>query len=325
VNTTDRTGTSLPAFVSAHAPMPPLRAGLFAAELAEQLAVRHADGAVQGGLAETVRVCEVDGRYRPVLGRPSGRDGAPESDVRELGAVLARLLGVRPPLADRPTPPVGLPDPLWTVVVDTQHTDRARRPPAAVVARRLRDAARDLLLAEAPWPSAVAPPAYVPGADEQDPEDPPPPTRRSRRTLVIVGATVVVLVAAVALALTMGGGSNGGAAGGNRPPPSTSGQSPLPPVQVCLNPNCVVQVTFRPDGDQFSVCDKAKDGHSALAVYSRADQPGEKSIWASKGDGTCVNQRVEMPARTRVTVKACTGERAQNRIVACSDPVTAMA
>jgi hypothetical protein len=321
VNTIDETETSLRAFVRKRAPMRPLRAALFAAELAEQLAARHADGVVHGDLAHTVRVREVDGGERPVLDRSSGRDGEPESDVRELGVLLAQLLGVRPPSPGEPAPPPGIPDPLWTVVVDTQDVDRAQRPPAAVAARRFRDAARDLLLAEASWPSAVPPPAYVPGADEPDAGGPVPPRRRSRRVLVIVGAVVVLLVVAGALAMTVGGDATGGAAGGNRPSPSASGQ--LPPTQVCLNPNCVAQVTFRPDGDEFSVCDKAADGLSALAVFARSDQPGEKSIRAEKGAGSCVTQRVTMPARTRVTVKACTADRARNRLVACSDPVTA--
>jgi hypothetical protein len=333
VNTTDTTGTSLRAFVQAHAPMPLHRAALFAAELAEQLAARHGEGAAQGGLVDTVRVREVDGGHRPVLGRPSGRDGALASDVRELGAVLAQLIGTPPPASDKPVPaPTGVAGPLWTVVLDTQHADRERRPPAAVLARRLRDTARDLLLDEASWPSAVAPPEYVPGADEPDPEQSAAaagPARRRRWMLLVAGA-VVVLVAAAVLVATIGGGPTGGgptggADGGTGQSPGASGQSPGPPVQVCLNPGCPAQVTFRPDGDQFSVCDKAKDGRSAVAVYSRADQPGEKSIWASAGEGTCANQRVDVPANTRITIKACTGERADTRVVACSDPVTATA
>jgi hypothetical protein len=328
VNTTDTTGTNLRAFVRTHAPMPPQRAALFAAELAEQLAARHREGAAQGGLVDTVRVREVDGGSRPVLGRPAGHGEAPESDVRELGAVLAQLIGMRPPTLDKPPPaPPGPSGPLWTVILDTQHADRGRRPSAAVVARRLRDAARDLLLDEASWPSAVAPPEYLPGADDPDPEQPAPaaePAHRRRWVLLVAGA-VVVLVAAAVLVATIGGGSIGGADGGTGQSPSASGPSPGPPVQVCLNPGCPAQVTFRPDGDQFSVCDKAKDDRSAVAVYSRADQPGEKSIWASAGEGTCVNQRVDIPARTRITIKACTGERADNRVVACSEPVTATA
>jgi hypothetical protein len=328
VNTTDATGISLRAFVRAHAPMPPQRAALFAAELAEQLAARHREGAAQGGLVDTVRVRAVDSGHRPVLGRPSGRGGAPESDVRELGAALAQLIGVPPPVSDKPVPASpGIAGPLWTVVLDTQHADRGRRPPAAVMARRLRDAARDLLLDEAPWPSAVAPPEYVPGADDPDPEQPAPAagSARRRRWVLLVAAAVVMLVAAAVLVATIGGGPTGGADGGAGQTPGASGQSPGQPVQVCLNPGCPAEVTFRPDGDQFSVCDKAKDGRSAVAVYSRADQPGEKSIWASAGEGTCTNQRVGVPANTRIAIKACTGERADNRVVACSEPVTAMA
>jgi hypothetical protein len=331
VNTTDRTGTSLRAFVDARAPLAAQRAALFTADLADQIAARHAEGVVQGALADSVRVRSVDGDERPVLGRPA-RSGSPDGDVKELGLLLAALLGVTGPAPDTPAPP-GVPDPLWTVVTDAVDADRARRPPAAVLARRLRDATRDLLLGEVRWPSAVAPPDYVPGPDDAgEPDDAPAPARRHRLVLLTIGPVVlVVLVAVIVYAVVGDSGASGGDAGS--PPPGSPGSSgPVgssasagPSVQACLNPNCVAQVVFRADTDQFSVCDKAKDGLSALAVFSRANQQGERSIWASNGEGTCVNQRVEVQAGTRITFKACTADRPQNRLVACSEPVTATA
>jgi hypothetical protein len=319
MGTANRTQTSLRVFVDTHAPMPAPQAALFVADLADELAQRHAAGAAQGALADTVTVREADSRMRPVPGRPADPSGRPEEDVRELGVLLRHLLGNASADAG----------PLWTIIRDVGADDPFARPPAVVVARRLRDVARDLLLDEASWPTAPPPPGYVPGeegmADEASDEFPSIPRRR-RRGWVIAGAAGVTLATAAtatAVALAAGDGNGSGDSGGRASAQPSVSQGP--PVQVCVRAGCDAKAVFRPDGDRFEVCDGAKDGWSAVAVYTRGDRGGETAIWASNGAGTCLNQAPDLPEGTTVTVKACLGERPTNRVLECGAPVTARA
>jgi serine/threonine-protein kinase len=188
-------GQDLRTYLSEHAPVPPHRAALLVASLADQLAIAHAEGRAYRDLGpETVYVVEpgvrVDAEVVPKT------DGAASADVRAAGVLLARLLGATP-AGGRPE---GAPAVLWRVVESCTSGDSARRPGAALLARLLRDAARDLLLEVAPGagagPAAGPAPQYLPDRDAP-PE--PPPGRRSRRT------GRALLVAATALAIALAG------------------------------------------------------------------------------------------------------------------------
>src|SRR5439155_17384169 len=154
------TGVDLAGYVRAHAPMPPQRAALFAGELAEQLATLHAEGRAHGPLEIGVQVDTAGGGPRPLIVR-SGAAGPSHSatdDVWQVGLLLAHLLGVGM-LRDGGLPhrPPEIAPPLWSVLQRCLEPNPAARPPAAVLARQLRDVARDLLLGVAPWQSVIVP------------------------------------------------------------------------------------------------------------------------------------------------------------------------
>lgn len=138
-----------------HALPEPQRAALFAADLAEQLAVLHAEGRAYGPL-DAVHVETSEGRPRPVLAEPGELSEADSlaDDVRAVGALLADLLDAQEAAGqDLPLRPDDVPDVLWSLVVACLNADPATRPTVAVLAQQLRNIARDLLLGVAPWPS----------------------------------------------------------------------------------------------------------------------------------------------------------------------------
>jgi hypothetical protein len=290
--------------------------------VAEQLAALHAEGRTHGPLAAGARV-EHDGRYaRPVLGPPAGQ-ASPADDVRELGVLLSSLLR-----ANLSGPPDGVPVALWSLVQACLQPDPAARPSAAVLARRLRDVARDLLLGMAPWPSPGSAPVvagggapvpdYVPREEvASEPAGSVRAGRDRRRWLLIGSAAVAVLLAGVGATFAMRGTSSPN--GGAEPP------SQAPPIEVCLPPDCAAEGTFRAVGEHFVACDQKADGMSAVLLYRRADKPDETAVWASKGQGTCEDHDADIPEGTEITFKVCTGERDQNRIVRCGEPVTGTA
>jgi hypothetical protein len=206
----------LRSFLQEQAPLAPQKAALFAADLAEQVAALHAEGRKPGPLDIGVRVETGGGRARPVIVE-SEIETEPHrqlDDVWVLGSLLADLLGA-PMTPDRSPPPRpdNVPDALWSLVGAALATDPAARPTAAILARKLRDTARDLLLGVSPWPSAtgvaepaagqpadpgmeVPVPGYVPVAGT--PLDLPPPTRsrRGRRLIIVLAAAATVAVLA---------------------------------------------------------------------------------------------------------------------------------
>jgi hypothetical protein len=205
----------LRAFLQQDAPLAPQNAALFAADLAEQVAALHAEGRKPGPLENGVRVETGGGRARPVIVE-SEIETEPHrqlDDVWVLGSLLADLLGA-PMTPDRSPPPRpdNVPDALWSQVGAALATDPSARPTAAVLARQLRDTARDLLLGVSPWPSAtgVAQPAaddpgieapvpgYVPVAGSTFDLPQPTRSRRGQRpVIVVVAAAAVVILATV--------------------------------------------------------------------------------------------------------------------------------
>lgn len=223
-------GSDLPTFLRQHAPMTPQKGAVFAATLAEQLAALHADGRALGALDAGVRVEIVTGVARPVVieratvTRPGSPDTAAE-DVHGVGVLLVRLLGAELPRGpELPRRPDAVPDSLWSLVANCLTPNPAARPTAAVLARQLRDTARDLLLGVSAWPSAtglahpadpgtptgadieIPVPGYVPGPDSTSGPDVPARSPRRRGRQLLVATTVAVLVlAAVGIAFAITG------------------------------------------------------------------------------------------------------------------------
>jgi hypothetical protein len=189
-------GRDLRAYLSAHGPVPPHRAALLVASLAEQLSVVHAEGSAYREIGpETVHVTgsglragvSLSGQVVPL------NDAGVAANVRAAGGLLAWLLGATPG-GGRPE---SAPPSLWRVVDSATGTDDASRPGAALLARQLRDAARDLLLEVSPpaasMPIPVAAPRYVPASDMIAA---PPRGRRSRWTgrALLIGASSVLAI-----------------------------------------------------------------------------------------------------------------------------------
>jgi len=186
-------GQDLRTYLREHAPVPPHRAALLAASLADQLAIAHAEGRAYRDLGpETVSVVEPGVRVDAEL--VPRTDGAASADVRAAGVLLAQLLGA----TSGGGRPEGAPAALWRVVESCTSGDSARRPSAALLARLLRDAARDLLLEVTPaagaGPAAGPPPGYLPDRDAAPEPRPGRPSRRTGRVL-LVAATMVLAIA----------------------------------------------------------------------------------------------------------------------------------
>ncbi|MFI6823503.1 hypothetical protein ACIBJE_21495 [Micromonospora sp. NPDC050187] len=203
----------LSTFVRRYAPMTPHKAALFVASLADQLAARHAEGLSSGMLGEHVQVEMSGGQPRPVLGEAVSRDNTRiSSDIRQIGVTLARLLGVEPTDDSHMAMDRGdVPGPLWKLIVACLLSDSTEQPTAAILARELRVAGRDLLLgATTPGasrdPAAVEAgadtpaPAYVPSEAASDGSDQPPARSPMRRRLLFSAGLAVVLVAALGIA-----------------------------------------------------------------------------------------------------------------------------
>jgi hypothetical protein len=86
--------------------------------------------------------------------------------------------------------------------------------------------------------------------------------------------------------------------------------------------DCAARVTFQPVGDHLIVCDVKKDGSSAVALYTRPDVPGEKQVGADRGNGTCFDENLDLPAGAKIVYRACTGHRPQKLILGCGQRVT---
>ncbi|MFD0745827.1 hypothetical protein ACFQ1L_31355 [Phytohabitans flavus] len=197
-------------YVRQHAPFAPHQAALFAAELAEQVAALHAAGRRPLRLDSDVRVEVHEGRVRPVImaSEPEAGPHTRTDDVRALGGVLSDLLGAPPePDGGLPPRPNGAPEALWSLLETAVAADPAARPTAALLARQLRDAARDLLLGVTPWPAAagatnealpasslheVPVPGYVPVPGAVD--DLPAPRGPGRRLAIGLAAVATLVV-----------------------------------------------------------------------------------------------------------------------------------
>jgi hypothetical protein len=308
------TGVDLASFLRADAPLPAPQAALFASDLAAQLAAVHATGRAHGPLESGVRVDPSGDRPRPVIveSAPPGVY-TPAHDVAALGVLLGHLLGARMDRDGQLVRPDGVSAALWDLVVACLEPDARARPAAAVLAGSLRDAARDILLGMAPWPAVSptaqagpAPPEFVPRAEQ---EQAAPPNRRRPGALALGGiaAAVVLVGAGVLVAIVR--------------PFSAAGTS----AETCLPPDCAARVTFTAGDAVLKVCDNKQDGQSALALYRQADQPDEKGVWASSGSGTCVDHDTGIPKGTTITFRACLGDRPENRVNRCGDPVTGTA
>jgi hypothetical protein len=385
-------GMDLTTYLRQHAPVTPQKAAAFAANVAEQLAAVHAEGRTLGPVHAGVRVELVNGVARPVVApAPQAGPGEPEApdDVREVGQLLGHLLlgADATPGQDLRDRPDMAPDPLWSLIAGCLDEDPQARPTAAVLARQLRDTARDLLLGAAPWsvltelPDATPPgastgrvkapvPGFVPGLDSTDELAVlVRPRRRGVRLLAAASIAAVVLAAAgVAFAVSGSADKNPSAAdkspaaadkvpGGQAatapiastapgPNPTTPGPTtevarpparssptankpatPAPPAPAstsvaCLPPDCAGRVTFQPQDAHLTVCDNKKDGFSAIGIYTRSDVSGEKQLWASNTFGTCADAKLGMRKGAKISFKACIGDHSENKIVACSEPVT---
>jgi hypothetical protein len=332
-------GTSGDLVTYLRVPMPPHRAAVLVGDLAEQLAALHAEGRAHGVLPAGVRVETADGRIRPVL--VASGPGTAAGDIAAAGSVLAHLLGASGREGDRPSRPPGAPPQLWSLVVECLHTDPAARPTAALLSRRLRDAARDLLLGVAASPGTALPPpsripAYVPGPSTSD-SAPPAGRRRVALVLAVAVAAVVVLSVGAATLLDVTGGGPVPAAMSppppelpkqpaptSAPPPSRPPErrAPADPVEVCAPPRCAARATVHPGDGRLTVCDNAEDGHSGVAVVTRPDGTARTTVWASDGNGKCADAELRLPDGATVVVRACTGDRPTNRIERCGEPET---
>jgi hypothetical protein len=302
------------------APMPPATAVLLVADVVAQLADLHAAGRAAGPLDAVVRLDTTGDRPRATLAAPpvpAPWDGG-ATDVRAAAGLLVRLL--------RP-----LPEPVSATLRPALDPDPAVRPPADVLARQLRALGRDLLLGVAPWQGTTAspsvdPPAgdvpavapgFVPGAGRPVvTEVPRPHEGAGRRSLLFAISAVATVLAVVGGGLALRTRAAGG--------PATTTTAAARPVEVCLAPECTVRVSFVATGNRVTVCDNREDGLSGVAVIDRAGSAGESRVWASSGRGTCVEETVGLRERTRVSIRACTGERAGERIDRCSGTVAAV-
>jgi hypothetical protein len=325
------TGTDLASYLRVHAPMPPYRAAVFVSALADQIAALHAEGRTVGPLRAGVRV-ETDGWHRPVIVRPgvSGAACRASDDVAQVGLLLAGLLGAPAGVGPRlPPRPEAVPAQLWSLVTDSVHRDTTARPTAAVLARRLRDTARDLLLDVVPTPSpgeatttiGISPvPDYVPGRDLEDGSKPAPRSRAALGRVVLVATMGTVILGAGATTVFALIGQPGSAPPPTPPPTG----APPPPVQACAPPGCAARVTVEPGG-RLVVCDNSADGLSGVAVVTGPALSEPMPVWASEGNGTCEDKDLPVPAGTAITVEPCTGERPANRIERCGEIVAATA
>jgi serine/threonine protein kinase, bacterial len=192
-------------YVRENGPLPPHRAALLVAELADHLVAVHAAGTAYGTIApETVRVGRDGSVWVPAV-RPVDPKQPDESlaaaDVRSTGAILAELLSGRA---------AGAPAALWAIV-DTCAAPAPAQPTATELAERLRDAVRDLLLDPAPTPPAGRKPGARPWrVPSLAPAAPGGLRSGRRRTVLLVGAAIVagvVLAGAGVLPLVAKGGS----------------------------------------------------------------------------------------------------------------------
>jgi hypothetical protein len=211
--------------------------------------------------------------------------------------------------------------------------DATARPTAAVLARQLRDTARDLLLDVVPTPAAHSDesttevevssvPAYVPGHDPATrPGEPAERSRARRWVVVLVAALAAVVVGSGATTVFELYDQRGGAPPPTPPPTSSLTTEPPAPVEACAPPDCAARVTVEPGG-RVVVCDNSTDGLSGVAVVTSPALSEPMPMWASAGNGTCEDADLPVPAGAEITVEPCTGDRPTNRIVRCGDPVT---
>jgi hypothetical protein len=155
-------------------------------------------------MLETVRVDIEGGRLRavPVAPLVPDEDGAlAAAGVWAAGTLLAELLGAQAAGGSVAPRPSAAPEILWSLVRDATAAAPADRPPAAALASRLRDAARDLMLGLTPDAAAAQapppPPGYLPDqAVAGEAVAAGGPRRRHRRTILVVATTAVAAVLA---------------------------------------------------------------------------------------------------------------------------------
>jgi hypothetical protein len=312
---------SLRMFLHRHGRLPPVQAALFAAGIADQLAACHAGGRSWGPLNPDTLHVDVRGqRPHALLARPAQPHAqvggcTPADDVRAMGLLLAGLLGAGAGEAPRPA---GVPDVLWAPVADCLATEPDAQPPAAQLARRFRQCARDLLLTgdltggpEPPEPASA--PAYLPG-----PPPPAAPANRSRRrgSLLVVSATaasIVLALVGITFAVTRQGfplsttraaatapappatpapqprtespAPAQPTAGAPPPPPAPGGQPPPAPPPPAPPPpqNAPPQTTERPPAGPPTTSACAPDGCPARATF--VAQGDHLDVCDNKADG----------------------------------------
>ncbi|GAA1307699.1 hypothetical protein Psi02_45510 [Planotetraspora silvatica] len=282
------TGFYLRGYLRSHTPLAPRQAALFAADLAEQLAVLHAEGKAHGPLDAGVRVETTDGHARPVIveaGMPAGRTGGPD-DVRATGMLLAHLLGSQTDVEPgAPRRAENVPDVLWSLVTACLEPDPAGRPTAATLVRRLRDASAELAqppLVGAPvsaGPTAdggVSPLAAVPRPGVAS--EPTSPGRSRGRSRRVAAAGVVLVGVGVGIGFAVvGPPDDGNTAVGAVPSTSVaapSGTSAAPTAPPSRKPTASSRKTAPAGSTASPESTKAKARHSSPAVSVSPQQPG---------------------------------------------------
>ncbi|MDG4833067.1 serine/threonine-protein kinase [Solwaraspora sp. WMMD1047] len=338
-------------------PVPPAVAADVIAQAAETLAYLHGRGVVHGDVKPgnlliphrgPVRLIDFGAARRtgvvsqtwatqatPEYVAPevvAGERPTPATDVYALGIVLFELLAGRSPYRGgspaevlsrhgrcAPVPVPGLPPVLWTAIEDCMSAEPGRRPPAGVIAARMRaaEAALDGLpaLPASPadevtwWPRAGAPaaarvrvaPEGVIGAgtvtwmrlpDAADPGARMVARRASRRVgrrSRLVAASVVpigLLAAAAATVLALTGGPDGTGPGPGRPEAKFAGPGPGATAPATTDPGAGLvpsepasSVEVRPGPSA------GPDGGPAAAGSTVGDRSGSESAAGSGSAG----------------------------------------
>jgi len=98
---------------------------------------------------------------------------------------------------------------------------------------------------------------------------------------------------------------------------------PQQPTSVCTPGDCAAQASFAAYGEHLYVCDKKADGHGAMVSYRRSDVPGQNNeAWARSGNGTCLDQNMNMPEGATITFKVCLADYQPRKILSCSGTIT---
>jgi hypothetical protein len=72
--------------------------------------------------------------------------------------------------------------------------------------------------------------------------------------------------------------------------------------------SCAAKASFVSLGEHLKVTDAAADGHSAVARYWLQGGTGPFLVWNSGGNGTTVDQNLELAEGTWIFYQVCVGE-----------------